>query len=936
MKNKELTVLYFNARSIRNKISDLDTALNTGKYDFVFISETWLNETNLSSSIINTVHYGIVRNDRRTHAGGVAAIYQAKYADKIVVHTVDPNELCGFELLAFDLYVNSRYSVCFICVYLSPHESKNPSTVISLLRVLKRFMAKKEVYVIGDFNFSDYKPKNNYSKGKESLQHFLCFLEEQCLSQLVTQPTHNSGNILDLVITSKPQNIIDIQILNPFTDTCDHNTIELKLNINTTTSSNRTPKHNFYKGNYNNINQYLSSINWENVLAPHSNINQMYTNFIQILHTTISLFVPISKNTKKPRLPKHIKLILNRKQKLYKKSKIDSSFKSAYKAQEKLYKKAVKEYRYKCEKNVLKSKNKKVLFNHIKGKLSTRHHIPPLQNSNNEIFLESQSKANLLNQTFAKVFLQENTPTQFPALDTSYNHIECSKMPVISHQDIYQTILRMKSSVSRTPDAIPTYYLQHTASQLIEPLYILFNFSVCTGQVPDIWKQALVTPIYKKGSSNDPKNYRPISLTSSICRVLERIIHSHISSHLLNNNIISPEQHGFVKDRSTQTQQIAYLDQLTSLFDQRIQLEAVYLDFSKAFDKVSHFKLVHILGQIKIHHKLITWIHNYLIGRSQITIVDSSHSDSIPVTSGVPQGSVLGPLLFIIYLQDLINTIKSNCSYTNIYVFADDIKLVSTDAKDLQKSLNIVNDWIKKWKLLLNADKSEHVTLRQDTSKTLFIGNQSIPKVNYVKDLGVILSNDIKWNAHIGKIRSKANILSHTILRTFKTNDTSLLTNLFKTYVRPVMEYNTCTWSPYLKGDIQNAESVQRMYTKRLCQRANISFIDYNDRLNKLGLESLQARRIKNDLILIYKIMNNLIGIDHTHHFTFTTFGGHNLRRHSLHITQTNKTNTLTRQNFFSHRVIKHWNSLPESTVTSPTLAIFKTKLKSLEVELAT
>ena len=143
MKNKELTVLYFNARSIRNKISDLDTALNTAKYDFVFISETWLNETNLSSSIINTVHYSIVRNDRRTHAGGVAAIYQAKYADKIVVHTVDPNELCGFELLAFDLYVNSRYNVCFICVYLSPHESKNPSTVISLLRVLKRFMKKK-------------------------------------------------------------------------------------------------------------------------------------------------------------------------------------------------------------------------------------------------------------------------------------------------------------------------------------------------------------------------------------------------------------------------------------------------------------------------------------------------------------------------------------------------------------------------------------------------------------------------------------------------------------------------------------------------------------------------------------------------------------------------------------------------------------------------
>lgn len=147
------------------------------------------------------------------------------------------------------------------------------------------------------------------------------------------------------------------------------------------------------------------------------------------------------------------------------------------------------------------------------------------------------------------------------------------------------------------------------------------------------------------------------------------------------------------------------------------------------------------------------------------------------------------------------------------------------------------------------------------------------------------------------------------------------------------MEYSTCTWSPYLLDDIKCAESVQKVFTKRVCQRENISYRSYDDRLTELGLESLEARRIKNDLILICKIINNLIDVNHLDHFSFTTLGGYNLRRHNQQITQTNKANTLVRQNYFSFRAVRCWNSLPENLVNSPTLAIFKRKLKSLKVE---
>jgi hypothetical protein len=295
---------------------------------------------------------------------------------------------------------------------------------------------------------------------------------------------------------------------------------------------------------------------------------------------------------------------------------------------------------------------------------------------------------------------------------------------------------------------------------------------------------------------------------------------------------------------------------------------------------------------------------------------------------------VLGPLLFIIYLQDLINRITINCHNTTVYAFADDIKLVSTDIKDLQQALNIVSNWTATWKLHLNTDKSEHLTVRQKTSKDVCIGGQTIPKVKTARDLGVTISDNMKWNEYIERIRSKATTLSYILLRTFSSADSKLLVDLFKTYVRPTMEYNTSTWSPYIKEDIKEAESVQRKFTKRVCQRSNISFSDYNDRLVKLNLESLESRRVKNDLLLAYKIIHNLVDIDCSKHFNFNKFGGHNLRRHSLHIASKSPPSTICRQNFFSQRIINHWNALPSNVVTSPTLEIFKHRLKLLSTNI--
>ena len=429
--------------------------------------------------------------------------------------------------------------------------------------------------------------------------------------------------------------------LNPLTASCDHNMIELKIHCNFKNKTNLTRKRNFYKANYSKINAELSLINWQTTLLPYTNIDAMYSKFLEIIDEVIQRHAPLSKVRKKSKLPKEIRTILKHKRFLYSKSQSDKSFKNAYKEQEKLYKKAMIKYRYSQEDKVLKSNSKKALYSYVNNKLNIRHHIPPLKRPDGKICLESKEKADLLNNTFSQIFLKDTTSLRNPNLSHSNHNIKPTDYTTIQYSDILTAISQLKNSVSQSPDSIPSIFIKKTSKQIVKPLHIIFNFSMKTGQIPSIWKKAIVIPIYKKGEINKPTNFRPISLTSPICRLLEKINHKRMMSHILNNQIISDAQHGFVQMRSTQTQQLNFLNELTCLYDQNTQVEIVYLDFSKAFDKVSHQNLLIALHHYKFNPIIITWLQNYLSDRSQRTVVDMTYSDSTPVPSGVPQGSVV-------------------------------------------------------------------------------------------------------------------------------------------------------------------------------------------------------------------------------------------------------------------------------------------------------
>ena len=348
-----------------------------------------------------------------------------------------------------------------------------------------------------------------------------------------------------------------------------------------------------------------------------------------------------------------------------------------------------------------------------------------------------------------------------------------------------------------------------------------------------------------------------------------------------------------------------------------------------------HNKLLYVLQNLKINPSVLKWIKHYLTNRTQQTLVDGLLSKPGMVISGVPQGSVLGPLLFILFLEDLIRRLEA-IKELNVYVYADDIKLLSCNPKKLQQGLDVVEQWSVNWQLRIQPAKSEQITFcRRSTTKSsqYTINGVLIPQASSVKDLGVIISSDLKWHNYVSKICAKSISLSYLILKSFHSKDPFFFSNLFKLYIRPNLEYNVSVWNPYHIGDIKKVELVQATFTRIVFRKLNIKYDSYRHRLEILNLDTLEIRRLKLDLISIYKILHNLVELKFENFFTISpTLKLYNLRRHELHLQKPKLPQTSVRQHFFTYRTVNIWNQLPQDIVNSSSLENFKFKLNSLDL----
>ena len=471
--------------------------------------------------------------------------------------------------------------------------------------------------------------------------------------------------------------------------------------------------------------------------------------------------------------------------------------------------------------------------------------------------------------------------------------------------------------------------LKEYATHLAPVLAVIFQASIDQAMIPSDWKKANVTPLFKKGDRANPGNYRPISLTCIACKVLEHIISSQMMDHFEKYNVLSDAQHGFRPRRSCESQLIITIHDIAIALDKGGQTDVILLDFQKAFDKVPHRRLLEKLCHYGIQGPLNNWICTFLSNRSQAVIIEGAKSGEVEVTSGVPQGSVLGPILFSIFINDLPTRVHSK-----VRLFADDCILYrqvkdQTDTSALQRDLQNLQEWCNEWLMDFHPEKCELLRItnkRNPINSTYQIKNHSLDMVDSKKYLGIHLHKKLSWNTHTQKVCSKANSTLGLLRRNMGNCPYDVKAACYTTLVRPQLEYGSTVWDPHTSKNIKALEMVQRRSARFICN-------DYrkgnspSEMMSRLGWETLAERRRKAKAIMMFKINNSLIDIPRT---LFKPTTSHGCRSNACFEVPFCRTNSF--MNSFVPSAIRIWNGLAPHIRSEKSIESLKRELNKEQI----
>ena len=492
----------------------------------------------------------------------------------------------------------------------------------------------------------------------------------------------------------------------------------------------------------------------------------------------------------------------------------------------------------------------------------------------------------------------------------------------VNEEIVEKLLAQINPNKSNISECIHPRVLKECAISLAGPVTQIFKKSLESATLPPQWTKGDITAIHKGGSRHEAKNNRPITITSVLCRTLEKVVKVSIIEHLDRQAQLSDKQHGFRSKRSCLTNLLLNLEEITSMVDDGHSVDQMYLDFQKAFDKVPHQRLLFKLKKAGISGGLLSWIESFLSQRTQRVKVNGKYSGWRRAISGVPQGSVLGPLLFILFINDLPDIVKS----ASTSIFADDTQLsgkanTQEDTDKIQSDLDALEKWSKIWKLKFNASKCHVLHFGGKNKKQNYsLCDHILTTVTEEKDLGVIISEDLKAEKNVAKNVKKADKILGMIRRTFSFMNKDMLQQLIKVFIRPHLEYAQQAWSPYLRKDINLLESVQRRATKLL---DSIAHKTYEDRLKFLNLYNIEDRLRRGDMILMFRIMKEDLDIRREDLFSCAKLTS-TTRGHNLKVNHGKPANLEIRRRFYSQRVVVPWNKLPQHIVECDSVDSFK------------
>ena len=892
------------------------------KPDIVSITETWLNinEKHLVSEI-NIPGYNMFLNCRETKRGGGVILY---IKDTINAMEVNKTNRSAYESVYVKIKINKKLLI-IATIYRPPKTTLENDKL--LYDEIETIVSTKTSIICGDFNLPHINWRSFTSDNEGS--RLIKLMKKLYLSQFVREPTLDN-NILDIVLASDSDLIYSCEV-GEILSNSDHKIIRCKVNCEVNIKENAILVSNYKKGNILGLKTELQKVNWRAIFA-NKNIEQMCSSFTNILLEAENKWIPkvrkrVNGTTNPQWMTNEIKVLINRKKKaytIYKRSKSDEDFNRYV---------AVKRH---CEKQIRKSKrnleisisqqaktNPKKFYQYIRSKKTIKDKIGPIKDVNNELVSDCKNMTKILNTFFQSVFIREDI-SSLPNIDSVPLRFsnEMLKIDEINENDIAKHLKNLDPNKSTGVDLVSSRLLRECQEELILPLKLLFNKSMQEGIVPSLWKCANVTPIFKKGNKCEAGNYRPISLTSVVIKILERIIKDKITSFLDRHKLIIDSQHGFRNSRSCLTNLLEFYNYIFSNYDERVPSDIIYLDFKKAFDTVPHKRLLIKLKAHGMGDQLCSWVENWLTNRKQRVVINGEASDWLHVTSGVPQGSVLGPLLFLIYINDIDFGVSSKISK-----FADDTKLGGKaltigDCETIQKDLDNLNNWSEKWLLKFNKDKCKVMHVGYNNLKHNYkLQGRNLIRVEEEKDLGVIVKSDLKNGSQCMAASRKANTILGFIARNFDCKTPEVITRLYTSLVRPHLEYAVQFWSPCYQKDQNKLEGVQRRATKLV---PGFRGLQYEERLKRLDMFSLKDRRIRGDLIETFKILKNIDSLNYDHFFELSS---QLLTRNNGLKLKGQRFNTDLKKNYFNIRVVDFWNKLPASVVQANTIATFKERL---------
>ena len=760
--NHNLSFVHYNIQSISSKLELLHAELF--HFDILAFTETWLSPSLDTDDLMLQSYNRPGRKDRVDDNHGGVMLY---VKETILYKRRADLEIRGIENIWIEL-INNHKRILFGIFYRPPNSDTNYFSNIEDSLALAVDTDIADIIVTGDFNLNVLNART--SRKIESLCSQFSFY------QSIDQPTHfteNSSSLIDIILVRNKDNLLLSGVADPFLsqDLRYHCPIYGIFRFSKPKIKSFS-RHVWYydRGNFNLLREKATVIDWQSFQDKDINVfaNNINSAIVSLAAECIPNRYIKVKLLEPPWITSFLKRHIRKRKRAYRKAKKTNSD-SHWKIFKKLRNRVVTMIRDSkkayYEKLVEKLKSNSLSTKDWWSTLTTfitpnsNSSIPPLE-YDNTIYADETDKANILNNYFQSQTILDETNAVLPDLMPSVINSELNTI-VLTPLEVESVLKTLTVGKASGPNGLNNRILKELSSQLSFPLCSLFNQSIEAGILPVSYKEANVCPIPMKGDLSVVSNHRPISLLNAEVKVFERLIFKYLYNHLRDNNLLSSFQSGFIPGDSTVNQLTFLYNTFCQALDSGKEVRAVFCDISKTFDRVWHTGLLYKLKSAGVAGEVLDWFKNYLSGRKQRVVLPGAVSDWTSIKAGVPQGSILGPLLFLLYINDIVIDIGSS-----IRLFADDTSLFIivedpiTAAGSLNMDLDKISKWAATWLVSFNPTKTESLLVSRKLNKphhpTLFMQNHQITEVDCHKHLGIFLSSDCTWHQHINYITEKA------------------------------------------------------------------------------------------------------------------------------------------------------------------------------------